>query len=283
MQFFNLDQSLTGPFDFEAREAITGKKVAVAISGVALAAALGAAGLGIGPAVLDYGVAIFAMLLNAGAISMVRHAGRPTNWLLRVAGDRIQIKFRTYMNDHFPAEEIQIVELQRSEVAWLRDVRAGFVVDAPRGPHQRIGRTEITRQYLEIGLANADLGDLDHLLRAERTHPSVGKGGWKSKYNFNPVQTAGSRAVRVCWRDPNSQITPKLGIALDFFSRWAEVRTAHCESVNCTAGMLKDLPTEEQDAVMRQTAPVDSMAVEQTMCALRGCSLTEATRLVEAL
>ncbi len=185
MQFLNLDDSLAGPFDFEASEAILGTKVAVAITGLALAAALAAAALGYGPIVLDYILAIFFLLLNAGLISMVRHAKRPTNWLLRISGDRIQIKIRSYMNDHFPAEEFQIVELTQSEVAWVREANIRFMFDQatcqPRelllpGQSEYYSRGLLVRRcrFLEIGLAGGDLA-LPRGIAARRKNASAGR------------------------------------------------------------------------------------------------------------
>jgi hypothetical protein len=281
MQFLNLDDSLAGPFDFEASEATLGIKVAVAITGVALAAALAAAALGYGPIALDYILAIFFLLLNAGMVSMVRHAKRPTNWLLRISGGRIQVKFRSYMNDHFPPEETQIVELARSELAWVRETKVRFVLN---GSAYQSCKLLVRRcRFLEIGLAEGDLAQLDALLRAERTHPPVGKGRLKSKTSINPVRTAGPDAIRVLWYDSYSHIKPKLHAALDFFSRWVEVRPPLRESLHCTALALQSLPADEQAAALRQAVAVDSMAVASTIGLLRGCSLAEAIELADEL
>jgi hypothetical protein len=281
MQFYHLENCPDDSVDFEAKEAITGKKVAVAISGLGIVAALGAAALGYGPAVLDYALAAFAMVLNAVTISAVRHARRPTNWLLRVSGDRVRIKFRSFMNDNFPTDEIQIVGFDRSEVAWVRDLKIRFHLD--KNVYRRGEGLQIARRYLEIGLTNANFAELDKLLSAERSHPCVGKGRIKTKSDDCPIQTDGCGALRVRWHDSGSQITPNLKTALEFFSQWAELRPPHRETLHCSAIMLAELPTDEQDAVLRQASFVSSMAASSTMCQLRGCSLAEAQELVDRL
>jgi hypothetical protein len=57
------------------------------------------------------------------SLSAFRKSLRPTNWLLRSSGTRQWIKFRSFLNDHLPADDLQIIELNRDEVEWVRQVK----------------------------------------------------------------------------------------------------------------------------------------------------------------
>jgi hypothetical protein len=285
MQFYSLDDCTSGPFDAEFKEAITGKKVAVWVTGILLAGSLTAAALGYGPAILDYGLAAFAMLANAISLSMLRAARRPSNWLVRTMGDRLLIKFRSYLNDHFPASETQIVELDRSEVAWLREAKIHYVTSVGSGdPGVNPSNPEHTKlQYLEIALVRPEAGQLGELLTVEKQHPPVARRRIATRTGDAPVQVVGAQRIRVRWQGSGSGIVPDLKAALQFFSRWVEVREPFAEKLNCTPAVLAKLPLEEQTALLRQLAVVDHMGATHTMRALRGCSLTEAWQLVDAL
>jgi hypothetical protein len=298
MQFYSLDECPDVSPDIEFKESTTSKRVWVVITGIALAGSLGAAALGIGPAFLDYGIAVVAMLLNALCLSMLRAARRPTGWLMRVSGDRILIKFRSFMNDHFPTDEIQIVEIDRCEVAWVGQAEIEYVNDRLG---DRSGKIDIAlaenvqwndhtnsmwkrdeRLYLEIGLASGDTTQLAELLRIERNHPAAGRR-FKTKTGDYPVLVVAPDFIQVRWLGGSGSITPGLKTALEFFSRWTRVREARKETVDLTFLSLRKLPIDEQNARLRQSAFVNGIGTADTLRKLRGCSLEEAQPQIDAL
>jgi hypothetical protein len=48
---------------------------------------------------------------------------RPSNWLVRLRPDQILIKFRSYLNDHFPEDDPVVVAISLSEIEWVRKTR----------------------------------------------------------------------------------------------------------------------------------------------------------------
>ena len=119
-----------------------------------------------------------AALFAFWSLATFRRTLHPANWLLRVSGERLWIKFRSYLNDQFPADEVQIVQLGRAEVAWVKPVKVRTTVT-----NRQVGAVDTTTwlKYLEIGLVACDTTALRECLQRERQHASVGNRFIQSK------------------------------------------------------------------------------------------------------
>ena len=77
-------------------------------------------GLNLPPVFFTYlGAATFG-LFGWFALGQFRACVKPTNWLLRCHGSGVIIKYRSFQNWRFPAENIQAVGFDYSEIAWAR-------------------------------------------------------------------------------------------------------------------------------------------------------------------
>ena len=102
---------------------------------------------------------LFVLLFGVGLVNTFRSE----NWLLRYKPPKLLIKIRSCDNHRMPDDEPVVMELDTSEIAWIRKRRDTIVTSSKDGK-----QTE-TRTYLELKLRDENLGDLEQHLK---TRPS---------------------------------------------------------------------------------------------------------------
>ncbi len=88
----------------------------------------------------------------------------PSNWFLRMTGDGLYVKYRSFQNHGFPADTLSVVFIPKREIDWIRGHRHRMLQPS-RDDHSE---DSVGRGCLEIKLHGADTGDLADHLRAER-------------------------------------------------------------------------------------------------------------------
>jgi len=76
--------------------------------------------------VVTYG-AIVIGLLSLLFLFNFRKSRRPSNWLIKMDSHCMRVKFRSYLNDHLPEEDLIIAEIPYSEIAWARKTKEQLV------------------------------------------------------------------------------------------------------------------------------------------------------------
>src|SRR5690349_17072694 len=157
-----------------------------------------------------YVVAAFMILFVRIYQKVIIARFHPGNWLVRMTDNGLFVKFRSYLNDHFDAQDFVVLFLPFSE---LRSAR--MVKERQEVPDQstRSSTTTITKRILELELAGKTV-ELAIALGAERERV-FGKmprtnGRMSTRYQHFPVHLASPTLMRVEWG-----VVPKLQTLLD--------------------------------------------------------------------
>jgi hypothetical protein len=222
-------------------------------------------------------VGAFSLLFALISTSIFRAARRETNWLVRIRGSRVLIKFRSYQNWKMPAEnDVQVVELSPAEIEFVRERRERQVSE---GMDQH--GTEVARRVeMEIGVKGGDTSELEKALAEDRKRPGWGNEHHRSKSLDYPV-AAGDGVIRVMWKNNSSRVTPGIKRALTELGAVAVVREIESGVEDYSVSALKRLSEEEQRKRLGDLARRDLMGATMTAKTLYGCSLGEARERVE--
>lgn len=204
----------------------------------------------------------------------------PTNWILAMDRGRLLIKFRSYLNPHFPETDPQIIQLARSEVESARMTKQTL-----RKPDLRGRQTTSRHIFLDLALPKADLAPLKELLRTERsiTPPTVGKFfKSRSKANHYPVSVVDDRIIRIEWRSPSDHVTPGIKKAIDFLrNERIRIDPPQNETVDLTQSSADQSKAEDQILYLAERG--DLIAATRLARRNLGLSLPEARRFVKEL
>jgi hypothetical protein len=171
---------------------------------------------------------------------------RPSNWLVRMTDNGLFVKFRSYLNHHFDAQDFVVLFLPFSE---LRSAR--MVKERQEIPDQnRRSSTTTTRRILELELAGKTV-ELAVALGAERERV-FGKmprtnGRMSTRYQHFQVRLASPTLLRIEW-----DVVPKLQTLLNALTRHTLVSASSGEKKDYTH--LEGLDRKEQEARLLELA-----------------------------
>ena len=285
MKFYRLGEIPTQGDDLVFKASLTGAFIwPIVYSGIGIALLLlgvsGAKIYGLNmPSVLFFygGAAIFG-LLGWAAGGQFRARVKPTNWLLRCNSNGVIIKYRSFENWRFPAEDVQAVGFDYSEVAWIRTVREQRTAPGV-GQNQNQQIQYLT--YLDFCLANADTSALEaHLQAEQKAEPP---GGFKTIFLDYPVEVLPGGIVRLRWSmDAGYRIHPSPKKAIEYLSR--HVKTADADSTKVDLTYQSNLSPEEGDAnILKLAKSGDKMGAVKLARQIYGSTLNEAIAYVEKL
>jgi hypothetical protein len=130
--------------------------------------------------------------------SMVLARFRPTNWLVRVTDRGLYIKFRSYLNHHFPDADLAVIYIPFREMSLARVVRELQKTLDTDGSGSSLRR----RTVIEIDLKD-QAPQIEQALAAERDAqpPKVARwyGSSAGRYRHYPVRMATPRTVAIEW------------------------------------------------------------------------------------
>lgn len=140
----------------------------------------------------------------------------PFNWLLAIDNDGVLIKFRSYLNTHYPKYDKQVVSVPFNEISAIRINKGEMKYPNPR----RLPTQEKTT-YLDIITTIEDLQELKNLLKYEHNINIKGK----SNYLHYPVSVVDDKIIRIEWKSRNSKIAPDISSAVAILSRQVNKET----------------------------------------------------------
>jgi hypothetical protein len=217
-------------------------------------------------------------LLGWAAWGQFRARLKPTNWLLRCNTNGVIIKFRSFENWRFPAEDVQAVGFDYSEVAKIRMVREQRAAPGLGG-----NRTQQIQHLtcVDFCLANADTSNLEALLQAEQKAEPPGR--FKTIYRDYPVEVLPGGIVRLRWSiSAGYRIHPSPGKAIEYLSR--HIKTAVADSTKVDLASQSNLSPEEGDAkILKLAKSGDKMGTVKLARQIYGSTLSEAVAFVEKL
>lgn len=204
---------------------------------------------------------------------------RPTNWLVRLTDHGLFIKFRSYLNCHFPAEDYTVAFIPYGEIRSARrvdEIKEIAEVDDNRRPTT----TTRTLRWLELELAGdsrqlaiALANETDMVLRTRR----VGDEKISTRYQHFPVLLPAPQTLRIEWA-----VRPKLDVILEKLTRHTLVRPA--ESAKKDLANLENLSRAEQETRLLELAESgDKIGAIAMARRLYGYDLNQAKEFVEGL
>ena len=197
---------------------------------------------------------------------------------MRIRGSEVLIKFRSFENWRLSEDDVQVIELNRDEIAQVgKSTERQLTTDRQGHGVQAEGRVE-----LEIELKDKDTSALEAALAEERSRPGWGGQHMQTKALDYPVQAADG-VIRVTWRNQSSSVRPKIDDALARLGKIASVAEARQRDGDFTPSALRKLSEAEQNTKLAELAQRDKMAAISTARELYKCSLTEAMKKVEEL
>lgn len=213
-------------------------------------------------------------LIGLGAF---RASMRPSNWLLKRFHDRVQIKFRSYANHHFPEDDVTVVEIKNSEIDYIQ--KAGEVQNVPESFQERHNISN-RFHYIDVHLNDKDTEELKAVLRKERDRQAPKRGISRTKALHYPVRNPEPGVVRLVWKGPRDRIAPGLDKALEILGRALTVlpqgETRHESWENMEGPQLEAF-------LVRLYEAGDSINAVKIASHRRECSLTEANEYIEKL
>jgi hypothetical protein len=201
----------------------------------------------------------------------------PQNWLVRKGDEGIFIHFRSYLNERLSPDDPTVMFLGFSEICSARLVREH--IEVPDSANQNRTVTQIIR-WVELELT-IDPAPVAAALDAEGSRSGVAEKHWYGSsttlYRDYPVQMQVPPFLRIKW-----QVVPAAGAFLDTLPKRVEIGPEVV--VKADFADLRQLPADEQKKRLRELDK-RGQRIGAVYLARRtyGCSLAEATRIVENL
>ena len=172
----------------------------------------------------------------------------------------------------FPAGDIEAVGFDYGEIAWARTVKEKRIT--PDAAHHNAGQTTYLT-YVDLGLAKADLSELEAQLRAERQRKPV---GFMVSMDY-PVQVLPGGVVEVRW---SGGIKPAARKAIEFLGRHVKIVAADSRMVDLTHQWNLS-PADERGKIIALAKSGDEIGAVKLAQQIYGVSLTDATEMVDKM
>jgi len=193
------------------------------------------------------GVIVICLLLFQ---KMITARFQPANWLVRLTDDGLFIKFRSYLNDHFPDQDLTVVLLSFAEIRSAKLVREHRQLpDRDEDGHATATTKHRTLVELEIA---SDCRQLKEELDKERSRVIAGRGTSATRYHDFPVRVLAPDRLQIDWG-----VVPSAQNFLDLLTRHTLVRPAEVSTKDFVD--LAALSREEQQARLLELAESGDM------------------------
>jgi len=158
------------------------------------------------------------LLMDMIVISTILAARKPSNWLMKTDGKNLAIKFRSYLNGHFPAEDLTVVTLATDEIQSMCKTVERKNMPGSKNDGGSTSTDWSTWTYFDIKMnENADLNVLREATKHERLAEAPQEGKTRTSYHHRPVRVVGPDTIRLAWKSGRDKIQPKVGAVLKAF------------------------------------------------------------------
>ncbi len=135
------------------------------------------------------------LLLVSSMWSATMACFRSSNWVMKVTLSGVYLKFRSYLNFHFPEEAPTVVFVPFGELEAARKTVERIAVPDARG------RTVVRiKNYLDLHLRGVDTAPLDQAVAEETARKPPKRGISSSRFHDVPVRVPTPDVIRVEWR-----------------------------------------------------------------------------------
>jgi len=212
--------------------------------------------------------------------SIFKKSLAPTNWILAIGPDRVLVKFRSYLNAHFPSTDPQVVQFHPSELRSARITKQRITA-----PGSNRGNVTSFHTFLDLHVSAAELAPLQERLKYERTvKVQTGtKLKSSSRARHYPVSVVDSDTIRIEWRSPQDVIVPGAKKALAALSRChVSVEVLNREVIDLTEGS-STVAKSTEDKILHLAERGNLMAATKLARRAYKLKLTDAKQFVEEL
>ena len=200
---------------------------------------------------------------------------RATNWLVRIADQGVYIKFRSYLNHHFPVGDRTVLYVPFGAMRTTRHVRELQEVPAPEGR----GTVTRRRTIVEIELKEIAL-QIEQALaedrRAEAPKTQRWYGSTAGKYRHHPVRMATPQTLAIEWG-----VRPGVARFLSAMAVHTPVETAVVVRDYTVPGSLQR--SEQESRLLELAENGQLLDAVRLARIIYGYDLSEAKRFVEGL
>lgn len=277
MKFYKLSDTPLSKNDQVFKVSPTGSLIATSLlfSAVITLVALGfcggiKSGLKLPPSVLWVMAAVLS-LVGLLALGSLRASLKPSNWLLRCNQKGLLIKYRSHRNWCLPAEDVQVLGLDYSEIASAWQVKEWRNSPGLEGSTRRDMMT-----YHDLGLVNPDTALLEKQLEAERNRK------WSSLYLHYPVEVLPGGVIRLQWRKAGGGLYSNPSQALEWLSRYIKIAPPASVRTDLTHDPAQS-PEDEEGKIRRLLKSGDKMGAVRLTREIYNCSLSEAMAYVDKM
>jgi hypothetical protein len=200
----------------------------------------------------------------------LRGALKSSNWLVRQASGGLYVKFRSYLNYHFPDETPTIIYIPKEEITSAHLTKQKIVV---RGSDEADGVQ--TRRYLDLHLSHSDTAEYADAIRKEIAYPGPKQWSGTGKFNSYPVQLRQPNLVRIEWH-----ARPNIKTALQNLRRFTTIEEPlHIQDKN-----WKKLSQQEAETkILEFCQHGETIQAVKLVRAKMGMNLTDAKSFVDDL
>lgn len=202
---------------------------------------------------------------------------RRSNWLVRAGDTGLWVQFRSYLNYHFPADDLTVVSIPYREINSARLVRQRRDLPDRDGGG---GVTESRRRVVELEL-DMDSAELRTALRDELGRKGPKERRWwgssATRYGHCPVRLSSPTTLEIEWN-----VGPSFRLLFERLALHSNILPAARVQHDLTR--LDEKGRSAQETRLRELVELgETMAAVQIARRLYGYDLTEATRFVEGL
>ncbi|MGE5215510.1 MAG: hypothetical protein ACM3SP_00745 [Chloroflexota bacterium] len=203
---------------------------------------------------------------------------RPSNWLLRMTDDGLFVKFRSYMNFHFPDQDPTVAFIAYSEIRSAKYVKERQELPSQDG-RARGTPSVRTRRFVDLELAGNSVALASALANETRrvvARSNQGGAAVSTRYQHFPVGLS-DRHFKIEW-----DVVPSADVLLDALTRHTLVEAPGESTKDFTH--LETLDRNEQEARLLELAKSgDIIGAVALARKLYTYDLTTAKAFVESL
>jgi hypothetical protein len=202
---------------------------------------------------------------------------RSSNWLVQANETGLHVRFRSYLNHRFAADDPTVVFIPYRAIRSARLVRGTRTIPDSDSPS---GLTTKPARLVELELSG-DVTPLAQALAAERARCGPDwrqHGGRSARYQHHPVRLLSPATLQLEW-----EVAPSRETLLDLLRPHATIEP-EADRTQESLDDLKALTRDKQEARLRELAETgqDLAAITLTR-RLYGYDLTQATAFVDSL
>lgn len=209
---------------------------------------------------------------------------RPSNWLVRTTESGVYVKFRSYLNFHFSADDLTVVFVPYREITAARVVRETVAradlsrrIDGSRS--NRVASYQL-RETAELELSG-DSSALAAALLEEDARPGPPEKRWygstSTRANHHPVMLENATRLRIGW-----ECVPRIGRFFAALSSHVKVEASGTRTWSPQA--IQELERPALERRIAELARAGKMAEARLLSRMQfGYNKDETSRLIERL